>query len=264
MDKSKIRLGAAVVIFLMALLAVPRVSADEGSVDKHMPSVATPVVKKLTLWNLVLSGGWAMWPLGFCSFMLVTSIVINARHVSRRAIVPTVLLRQAHALAREGEVGSLDKLLEMGSSLFSTALAAGLRRAEHTHSPLPRGRVEESAMEAIERYSANAEFRINFLSLISAAAPMLGLLGTVSGMIGAFHKIGTGGMGRPEQLAGNIGEALITTAAGLVLAVTAMFAFFMFRNYLNRLLAECEEETKDIIERIAEGNSLCHHINAEQ
>jgi biopolymer transport protein ExbB len=71
---------------------------------------------------------------------------------------------------------------------------------------------------------------INFLSIIGGTAPMLGLLGTVSGMIKAFALIAQGNMGDPAKLAGAIGEALITTATGLVIAIPAMISYFLFKN----------------------------------
>jgi biopolymer transport protein ExbB len=71
---------------------------------------------------------------------------------------------------------------------------------------------------------------INYLSMLGSVSPMLGLLGTVSGMIKAFQNIAMGGMGKPEVLANNIGEALITTAAGLIIAIPAMTFYFIYKN----------------------------------
>jgi len=78
---------------------------------------------------------------------------------------------------------------------------------------------------------------INYLSIIGGTAPMLGLLGTVSGMIKAFSVISQGGMGDPGKLAGSIGEALITTATGLVIAIPAMMAYFVFKNNFIKTLS---------------------------
>ncbi|MEA2068534.1 MAG: MotA/TolQ/ExbB proton channel family protein, partial [Verrucomicrobiota bacterium] len=78
---------------------------------------------------------------------------------------------------------------------------------------------------------------IDYLSIIGASSPMLGLLGTVSGMIKAFHTMGSQGMGKPELLAANIGEALITTATGLVIAIPSMFFFFFFKKGFQKTLA---------------------------
>jgi biopolymer transport protein ExbB len=79
---------------------------------------------------------------------------------------------------------------------------------------------------------------------------MWGLLGTVSGMIGAFSKIGQGGMGKPEMLAKNIGEALVCTASGLMIAITAMGFYFLFRNILNAVMKESEGHFTEILDGV--------------
>ena len=79
---------------------------------------------------------------------------------------------------------------------------------------------------------------------------MVGLLGTVSGMIGAFGKIGSGGMGKPELLAEYIKEALFTTAAGLMIAIPAIFAFFIFRNNLSRIIRDAEAAYSELVDAL--------------
>jgi biopolymer transport protein ExbB len=116
--------------------------------------------------------------------------------------------------------------------------------------------MEGAIAEAVGREEAQVSFWINFLSLFASISPMIGLLGTVSGMIGAFQKIGTGGMGKPELLAGNIGEALITTATGLIIAVPAIFAFFIFRNNLSRIVRDAESEYSAIIDALTGSANL--------
>jgi biopolymer transport protein ExbB len=91
--------------------------------------------------------------------------------------------------------------------------------------------MEESSVEEI----AGPFGIISYLSILATLAPMVGMLGTVSGMIKAFRNIALGGMGKPELLADNISEALITTAVGLVVGIPAMFAFFFFKSRYARL-----------------------------
>ena len=82
---------------------------------------------------------------------------------------------------------------------------------------------------------------IQYMNVIATVAPMVGLLGTVSGMIGAFQTIATGGMGKPELLAGDIGEALITTATGLTIGIPAMVFYFVLKNRLDSRMEEFEQ-----------------------
>jgi biopolymer transport protein ExbB len=98
-------------------------------------------------------------------------------------------------------------------------------------------KVKESVEEASVEQMTQLMKPIDYLSIIGAIAPMLGLLGTVSGMIKAFHTMGSQGMGKPEILAANIGEALMTTATGLVIAIPAMLFFFYFKKGFNKTLA---------------------------
>lgn len=142
----------------------------------------------------------------------------------------------------------------------------GLRPSRWTDRPLTRqleaklGPADESRGEEFHRRKAedfmdsvegNTLRWIQYMNVIATIAPMVGLLGTVSGMIGAFQTIATGGMGKPELLAGDIGEALITTATGLTIGIPAMVCYFMLRNRLDSRLEEVEEWIQDAPDKAA-------------
>ncbi len=209
---------------------------------------AAAAPQKTTLFDLIAAGGWAMWPLGALSFAMIAMATINYQKVSEKKLIPQAALGQIKAAADQQNARQVYSIATNVDSLFTNALAAGLRKfnledpAESKHS------VEDAISEAVSREESQIGFWINFLSLIAAVSPMVGLLGTVSGMIGAFQKIGAGGMGKPELLAGDIGQALITTATGLIIAIPAMFFFFLFRNSLNRLIQKAEEEFSYVLD----------------
>ena len=94
---------------------------------------------------------------------------------------------------------------------------------------------------------------INYLSIIASIAPMLGLLGTVSGMVKAFNSIATVGMGQPDLLAGNISEALITTATGMIVGIPTMFFFFFFKNKYGKLVADMTMYLEDMYGDLVHG-----------
>ena len=206
--------------------------------------------KNMSLWDMIKQGGWAMWPLGLCSFFLITMVVINFRQVNRKKMMPPELLSQLKADAVNEDFPSLWKTANANECLFTHGLVAGIRHFNPDDPSASKTRMEEGIAEVVGRQESQQSFWINFLSLVAAISPMIGLLGTVSGMIGAFQKIGSGGMGKPELLAADIGEALITTATGLVIAIPAMFFFFLFRNMLNRILADSEEAYSDILDEL--------------
>jgi biopolymer transport protein ExbB len=204
----------------------------------------------MSLWDMLKQGGWAMYPLGLCSFALIALIVMNFRQVSQKKMVPAELVSEYRGLAARQDIAGIWQRASASDVFFARGLAAGLRHINPDDLEGCKPRMEEAISEVVSRQESQTGFWINFLSLVAGIAPMLGLLGTVSGMIGAFQKIGAGGMGKPELLAADIGEALITTATGLTIAIPAMFFYFLFRNMLNRILVAAEEEYSVIMDEV--------------
>lgn len=249
-------------ILLLALLAAllaPAALAQDApppSPPADAAAAAEPAATKVTLWGMIKTGGWAMWPLGLCSIGVVTMIVLNVRMVSRKNLLPPAVVVPLRAAADQRDVGQMYSLCRATPNLFTNGLLPGLRKINPEDPAASKSDMEGAISEAVGREEAQISFWINFLSLFASISPMIGLLGTVSGMIGAFQKIGTGGMGKPELLAGNIGEALITTATGLVIAVPAIFAFFIFRNNLSRIVRDAESEYSAIIDGLTGSANL--------
>lgn len=175
-------------------------------------------VAQITLFELLKQGGWAMYPLGGLSMTLFALILFSWMQTSRG----TFGLRPSRWTA-----------------------APLTRQLAHKLGPLAGGadtaRRREQTDDFLNGIEGNALRWIQYMNVIATIAPMVGLLGTVSGMIGAFQTIATGGMGKPELLAGDIGEALITTATGLTIGIPAMVFYFMLRNRLDARLEELEE-----------------------
>ena len=233
------------VLMLLQAVALTAVWAQEPAAPAPAATPETaaapaPAAKKMSLWDLIVVGGWAMWPLGFCSLSMVGLAVLNFRQISQKKMIPEAALGQLRVAAKEQNLETMVNVSASTNSLFTNALLAGLRKFNPEDPMGAKPNVEAAIAEAVTREESQAGFWINFLSLVTAISPMLGLLGTVSGMIGAFQKIGSGGMGKPELLAANIGEALITTAAGLIIAIPSMFFYFLFRNLLNRIIQQAE------------------------
>lgn len=250
------------ILALLALAALLHPAGIALAQDPPPPSppagseTPAPAPTKVTLWGMIKTGGWAMWPLGLCSVGVVTMIVLNVRMVSRKALLPVGVVVPLRAAAEQRDVGQMYALARASDSLFAKGLLPGLRKINPEDPAASKPNMEGAIAEAVGREEAQVSFWINFLSLFASISPMIGLLGTVSGMIGAFQKIGTGGMGKPELLAGNIGEALITTATGLIIAVPAIFAFFIFRNNLSRIVRDAEAEYSAIIDSLTGAGDL--------
>jgi len=246
MKKTSVLFVVLIMISAAAILPALSLAQDPPAEAK----TETPAPKKKTLLDTYKIGGWAMHPLLLCSIGVVSICVLNVRAMNRKTLIPADPVASIKAASESQDYVKVAELAAGTDSLVTTALANGMRLFDPNDPDGSKPKVEEAVAESISRQESKHAFWLNFLQLITAVAPMLGLLGTVSGMIGAFDKIGMGGMGKPELLAANIGEAMITTAAGLIVAIPSMFAYFLFRNYLNKLLSEAEEHITVVLDNL--------------
>ena len=191
---------------------------------------------QVSLLQLIKTGGWAMWPLGGFSIFMVTLIIQNFMNLRPKVLLHHEQMPALLEMMMGRKVKSALIYCRKNPSLFANTLGAGLERCLDDE-VIDFMKVKESVEEASIEQTSKLMKPIDYLSIIGASAPMLGLLGTVSGMIKAFNTMGTTGMGKPELLAANIGEALITTATGLVIAIPAMFFFFFFKKGFQKTLA---------------------------
>ncbi|MEN8254235.1 MAG: MotA/TolQ/ExbB proton channel family protein [Verrucomicrobiota bacterium] len=185
--------------------------------------------QKTTLMQMIKQGGWAMYPLGLFSVLMVYFIVQNALSLREKTLLRPDMMPDFIKLMKEKKVLEAHTLCKKNETLFTYVFAAGLERCS-TSGDIDFSKVKEAIEEASTEEVTQYMKAVDYLSIIGATAPMLGLLGTVSGMIKAFQTIGSKGMGKPAELAANIGEALVTTATGLIIAIPAMLTYFYFRN----------------------------------
>lgn len=187
------------------------------------------IEQTISLGDLIMQGGWAMYPLGIFSLALFYFIIRNILIFRENNLLRPDLKDEIESLMRNRDISGIRNLCANNDSLITTVLDAGMERVSEEHlfdSQYVMEAVEEMGNEQLVTFMKS----INYLSIIGGTAPMLGLLGTVSGMIKSFSIISQGGMGDPSKLAGSIGEALVTTATGLVIAIPAMIAYFVFKN----------------------------------
>ena len=229
----------------------------QGAASTNTTTTALQVQTERTLFDLIKAGGWAMWPLGACSVTVVGLTLLNFQRISLKKLVPPVVVAQIKGAAATGDVQQVWNLTQGTDTFFTRSLAAGLRQILPDDPIGSRPKMEAAIAETAGREEQKYAFYVNFLALMTSMSPMWGLLGTVSGMIGAFSKIGGGGMGKPEILAKNISEALVCTASGLMIAIAAMGFYFLFRNILNTILKECEAHITEILDTLmGQGNTF--------
>ena len=192
--------------------------------------------------ELVKSGGWLMVPIILCSVAAMAIIVERLWSLQRERVVPQDLAARAWEWARTGELTEERiQALRDGSPLGRT-LAAGLA-SRHLDRELMKEYIEEIGRHVaheLERY-------LNALGTIAAIAPLLGLLGTVIGMIKVFAVITAQGVGEPRILAGGISEALVTTAAGLTVAIPSLLFHRVLRRRVDELVVTMEQEALKLV-----------------
>lgn len=189
----------------------------------------------VTLWELIVIGGWCMIPLGIFSFVAVILVVQNYISLREKTLLHKEMMPDLVEMMLQKKVKAALIYCRKNPSMFTNTFAAGLERVLDGVTDFDK--VDESIKEASVEQMTRLLKPIDLLSIIGTSAPMVGLLGTVSGMIKAFQTMGTQGMGKPELLAGNIGEALITTMAGLIIAIPVMFFYFYFKKSFSKTMA---------------------------
>jgi biopolymer transport protein ExbB len=189
------------------------------------------------MWEIVRAGGPVMWPIILCSIGAAAIILERLWTLQDKRVLPRELTAKVWQLIEHNQVN--DKVitaLEQNSPL-GRVLAAGLANRHRPHAVIME-RLEDTGRHVIyelERF-------LNTLGTIAGIAPLLGLLGTVTGIIKAFNAINQGGVGDPRALSGGIAEALITTAAGLIVAIPSLFAYRYLRGKVDRIVVEMEKD----------------------
>ncbi|MFN2349557.1 MAG: MotA/TolQ/ExbB proton channel family protein [Thioalkalivibrio sp.] len=197
------------------------------------------------MFELVKAGGWLMLPIIACSVVALAIVVERFWSLQPRRVNPRQLVVQIWQLLQAGQLTD-ERLRELrDGSPLGRVLAAGLINMEHS-----RDVMKESIEETGRHVAHDLERFLNSLGTIAVITPLLGLLGTVVGMIQVFSVITDVGVGSPGELAGGISQALITTAAGISVAVPSLIFHRYFRGRVDELVLEMEMESIKLVEVI--------------
>lgn len=195
------------------------------------------------MFELLKTGGWTMVPILLCSIVAVAICVERFWTLRASRITPKNLVAQVWTWIKNGHLDK-QKLRELkANSPLGEILAAGL--VNHKYG---RDSMKDSIEEAGRHVILGLERFLNTLGTIALVAPLLGLFGTVIGMIRVFTVITVQGVGDAEALAGGISEALITTAAGLAVAIPALILHRFFVRKVDELVSEMEQEALKMVE----------------
>ena len=188
------------------------------------------------MWELVKAGGWVMLPLILSSIFMVAIAIERFIRLKRSLVLPEHLM-----MSKTTDLEVMTKDLNnphMVRTSLSTILKAGLDSVPQGEA-YARAQMEATASKEVMYLEKN----VNFLGTISAVAPLLGLLGTVVGIIESFLMLDVSVGTNPTMMIPGLSKALITTAAGMVVAIPALFAFRYFQRLVQEYIAELEQQS---------------------
>ncbi|WP_374664028.1 MotA/TolQ/ExbB proton channel family protein [Acinetobacter sp.] len=188
------------------------------------------------MWELVKAGGWLMLPLVLCSIFTIAISIERFIRLKKTMVLPKALLISQEQTAEQA-VQALTQDQNLQRSTLGRIFAAGFRNKNKTEK-FALAQMEVAASQEIGYLEKN----INFLGTLSAVAPLLGLLGTVIGIIESFLMIDIGTNSDPVLMMPGISKALITTAAGMFIAIPALFAHRYFQRLVQEYIAELEQQ----------------------
>jgi len=195
------------------------------------------------LFDIIKAAGWPIWPLIAASVVAVALIIERAVSLRESRIVPPTLLDQViNVHARQGITPDVIEKLAQDSPL-GEVLAAGLRNEKS-----PRHVMKEAVEEAGQSVAHELERFLTTLGTIATAAPLLGLFGTVIGMIEIFGSQSPTGGTNPQQLAHGISIALYNTAFGIAIAIPALIFYRHYRNKVDGFVVEMEQEAARLVD----------------
>ncbi len=214
----------------------------------------------MSLLSILIKGGWVMLPI-FISSIIAVAIIIERYIVLKKASinVPSFLIKIRNFLKRKDVKGAIEYCMEEKSPM-SNIVKKGLKKYRFGHQ-----RVMEAIDAAGKQEISRLEKGLTVLATVAGVAPLLGFLGTVTGMISAFMRIqDLQGSASPSDLAGGIWEALLTTAFGLIVGIVALTFYNYFVARVNKLVVEMELISNDVVDVLEEtGKAEVYDDNVE-
>lgn len=214
-------------------------------------SAATDITNQtaeLSVWDLCLEGGFIMLPLAILSVVCIYIFIERALVIRQASREDSTFMKRIKDYIHEGEIESALNLCKKNGSPYARLISKGISRI---------GRPMNDVLVAIENTGnleiANLGKGLTWLATTAAGAPMLGFLGTVTGMVEAFYNLASAGSSANiDVLAGGIYEALVTTVAGLVVGIIALFAYNFLVARINRVMNMLEVKTMEFMDLLNE------------
>ena len=207
------------------LLCCSAVAQAQSPAPAGSPGAAPAKPATKNLLTRIIEGGWVMFPIAACSILTVYLVGEGITRTNPKKLAPPKQGDAVKNFFRHGDYVAAYNYCKANPSPLTNVVRTGV-------SYLGDGQnMTENAMsEELAKENSHLQTKLSYLSVIGVCTPMIGLLGTVTGMMSAFSTLGTSGIGDPSRLAGAIGEVLIATASGLFIAIPAFGFFYYLRN----------------------------------
>lgn len=220
----------------LALSSLPLARAQEAAAPAPAATAEVAHKKDKTFFEVIRDGGVVMIPLGLVSMYMVALIMDSLRRIRNNVVCPPETVNLLRSQFSSGDYNGAYQTCRARPCFLTNIVRVGI-------SMIGQGKeVTEKAMEdTMAKEISSMNTRIYYLNLIGVVTPMIGLTGTVLGMMGAFKTLGTSGIGDPSALAGAIGEVLVATASGLFVAIPGFASYYIFRNRIHAVSSYAEE-----------------------
>ncbi len=246
--------------FLCVLLAFGLFASVNLFAQEPVPADGAPVVEEHhTLIDRFIEGGWVMYPITACSIALVWLTVDLWMRTSIKKLAPPAQVAQVQDLFRAGDYVGAYQFCKGNPSPFTNTSRVALSFLGDGHEA-----TEAALFTELNKANSAIQTRINYLSVIGVCTPMIGLTGTVTGMMSAFSTLKTSGAGDPAKLSGAIGEVLIATASGLFIAVPAFMFFYFLRNRLQVSITDLQEVVMGLFRKMPYQHLKDAHVGEEE
>lgn len=210
-------------------------------------STTAPVEQSISLLELVTRGGWVMFPIGFLALVSVYLIVERFITISRAGKVDTGFMTNIKTMLLDGKIDAALSMCRSSNTPIARLLEKGIKRLGKPVKEI------ESAVEntgKLEIYKL--EKNLSYLGIIAGIAPMLGFIGTISGVINIFYKISISADFGIQQISDGLYEKMVTSAAGLMVGIIAHIGFHLLNTMIDRVTFQLESTTVEFIDLIQE------------
>ena len=204
-------------------------------------------VEEKSLLDYYQTGGLFMHPLLLCSIGTIAIGVYCFMQINPAKMMPKTQVDALAHFMKERDAGNAYDLCRRNPNSFTSTVSSALLKVNFERDLANKVSMEQAAVETLGQEETRYMIWVNYLNVFATIAPMLGLLGTVTGMIQSFDQLAAG-RSEPQDLAGGIGQAMLTTAAGLIVGIPAMFLFFFFRNKLLAAVANIQKSVTFLID----------------